>query len=87
MDTNFVNLLEEVQEHRHLTVTHGITLRHDDIKQGQKGWVIDTDDPVAILFEYMKQKNFRLIDLLHALDKDNSDSLSRQELQNGLLVK
>ena len=78
--------MQRVQEKRPLAVTHGVALRHDEITPGTRPVVLDTDDPVTILFEFMRQKNLRLIDLLHSLDKDNSDTLTRDELRNGLLV-
>ncbi|OWF46621.1 leucine-rich repeat-containing protein 74B-like [Mizuhopecten yessoensis] len=84
VDNDFVSLLHEVQKQRQMKVTYGNLLRHDEIRRGNSSWVLDSDDPVAILFEYMKQKNLRLIDLLHNLDKDNSETLSRDELQLGL---
>ncbi|KAL8605545.1 hypothetical protein ACOMHN_031482 [Nucella lapillus] len=85
VDSNFLALLDTVQEKRPLAVRHGVPLRHDDVTPGRHPVVLDTDDPVTILFEFMRQKNLRLIDLLHNLDKDNSDTLSREELRNGLL--
>lgn len=87
VDNDFVSLLHEVQKQRQIKVIHGNLLRHDEIRHGTSSWVLDTDDPVAILFEYMKQKNLRLIDLLHNLDKDNSETLSRDELHMGLSVR
>ena len=68
-------------------MTHGVPLRHDEVTPGTRPVVLDTDDPMTILFEFMRQKNLRLIDLLHSLDKDNSDTLTRDELRNGLLVR
>ncbi|XP_076446324.1 uncharacterized protein LOC143283834 [Babylonia areolata] len=85
VDSTFLALLDSVQEKRPLAVRYGVPLRHDDITPGTHPVVLDTDDPVTILFEFMRQKNLRLIDLLHNLDKDNSDTLSRDELRNGLL--
>ena len=86
VDDSFVDLLAEIKEQRELRVIHGIVLRHDEITKGPRLTVLDTDDPVAILFEYMKQKNLRLIDLLHNLDRDHSDSVSRDEFQRGMTV-
>nr|KAG5706248.1 hypothetical protein BaRGS_019575 [Batillaria attramentaria] len=85
VDNNFLEVVQEVQNKRPLTVTHGVPLRHDDVRRGARPFVLDTDDPMTILFEFMRQKNLRLIDLLHSLDKDNSDTLTREELRNGLL--
>lgn len=86
VDSDFVSLLEEIKESRQLDVVYGIELRHDELPKGERSLVIDTDDPVTILFEYMKQRNLRLIDLLHNLDKDHSDTVSRDEFQQGLKV-
>lgn len=84
VDRDFVDLLEKIQKQRHLVCNYGNTLRHDEIKKGDVTRVLDTDDPVTVLFEYMKQKNLRLIDLLHNLDRDHSDTISRDEFQQGL---
>ncbi|XP_060565697.1 leucine-rich repeat-containing protein 74B-like [Ruditapes philippinarum] len=84
VDNDFVTLLKKVQHIRPLYVTHGNLLRHDDLRKGDNPVVLDTDDPVTILFECVKTKNLRLIDLMKNLDKDNSDTLSREELNRGL---
>ncbi|OWF46606.1 leucine-rich repeat-containing protein 74A-like [Mizuhopecten yessoensis] len=43
-------------------------------------------DPVLVLFEYMKQENLRLIDLFRHLDRDKSNSISREEFREGFLM-
>lgn len=87
VDNDFVTLLKKVQHVRPLYVKHGNLLRHDDLRKGENPVVLDTDDPVTILFECVKTKNLRLIDLMKNLDKDNSDTLSREELNRGLSVR
>ncbi|XP_067663744.1 leucine-rich repeat-containing protein 74A-like [Haliotis asinina] len=82
---DFTDLLDEVQTKRPLRVKYGVAMRHEDFKRNGKTVVLDTDDPSSILFDYMRRKNLRLIDLLHSLDKDKSYSLDREELRNGLL--
>lgn len=84
VDMDFVDLLEQIQKRRHLVCVYGNTLRHDETKKGNVARVLDTDDPVTVLFEYMKQKNLRLIDLLHNLDRDHSYTITRDEFQQGL---
>ena len=86
VDMDFVALLKEIQKVRPLHVKYGKELRHDELKKGEIPIVLDTDDPVTILFEFMKTKNLRLIDLLHNLDKDNSDTLTRDEFRRGMEV-
>ena len=86
VDMDFVALLKEIREVRPLYVKYGNELRHDDLRKGDIPIVLDTDDPVTILFEFMKTKNLRLIDLLHNLDKDNSDTLTRDEFRRGMEV-
>ena len=83
---DFVTLLREIQALRPLYVKYGIELRHDETRKGDLPVVLDTDDPVTILFEFMKTKNLRLIDLLHNLDKDHSDTLTRDEFRRGMEV-
>ncbi|XP_061164541.1 leucine-rich repeat-containing protein 74B-like [Saccostrea echinata] len=40
-------------------------------------------NPVLILFEYMRQEGFRLVDLFRTLDTDNDRQISRDELKAG----
>ncbi|KAL8622231.1 hypothetical protein ACOMHN_043754 [Nucella lapillus] len=86
VDEQFVTLLQNVQKKRQLVLTHGVILRHDDVTPGTRSCVMDTEDPATILFEFMRQKNLRVIDLLHSFDKTNSESLTREELRKGLLT-
>lgn len=44
-------------------------------------------DPAMILFEYMKQENLRLIDLFRTFDTDSSQSVSKEELKEGFVVR
>ncbi|WAQ99763.1 LR74A-like protein, partial [Mya arenaria] len=84
VDGEFLSLLSRVQGRRRLVVRHGTALRHEDLRKGEAPVVLDTDDPLTILFECVKTRNLRLIDLLRNLDKDGSDTLSREELRRGL---
>ena len=86
VDNDFVILLRKIQQRRTLNVTYGIMLRHDELRKGDNPVVLDTDDPATILFELVKTRNLRLIDLLKNLDRDNSDTLSRDELRKGMEV-
>ncbi|KAL4230315.1 Leucine-rich repeat-containing protein 74A [Mactra antiquata] len=85
VDNDFLSLLHNLQRIRPLHVIHGIELRHDELRKGENPVVLDTDDPVTILFECVKSRNLRLIDMLKNLDKDNSETLSREELNKGLM--
>ena len=44
------------------------------------------ENPLYVLIEMMKVLEFRLVDLFHVLDKDNSKSISTDEFQDGLEV-
>ena len=46
----------------------------------------EKEDPMMVLMEFMRIKNFRLIDLFKSLDADGSHSLTRKEFKDGLLV-
>ncbi|KAK6173228.1 hypothetical protein SNE40_016717 [Patella caerulea] len=85
VDSSFLELVERVKKTRKIVVKYGVEIRTDDLTRIDRPIVIDMDDPTTVLFEYMRQKNLRLIDLLHSLDKDNSETLSREELRKGLL--
>jgi Ca2+-binding EF-hand superfamily protein len=67
-------------------VTHGVVLRQDEIKKASKEDVFDEDDPLSVLFEFMRQKNLRLKDLFGAFDKDGSESITRAEFREGFKV-
>ncbi|XP_069128994.1 leucine-rich repeat-containing protein 74A-like [Argopecten irradians] len=40
-------------------------------------------DPAIVLFEYMRQENLRLIDLFRNLDRDQNNTISREEFREG----
>ena len=44
-------------------------------------------DGVFELFKYMHDNNYRVIDLMKWLDKDNSMSVSRSEFKHGMIVR
>ena len=44
------------------------------------------ENPLFVLMEMMKVLHFRLVDLFHVLDKDNSRCISLDELKEGLEV-
>jgi Ca2+-binding EF-hand superfamily protein len=43
-------------------------------------------DPLLLLFEFMRQENFRLLDLFRTFDKNHDNMISKQELKDGFLV-
>jgi len=56
------------------------------IPQMELAEVIHSEQPVFILFDCMRMNNLRIVDLFHAFDRDRSNTLSRQEIRDGLLV-
>lgn len=48
--------------------------------------VVDSEQPIFVLFDCMRRANLRVTDIFHAFDKDKSNTLTREELKHGLLV-
>ena len=48
--------------------------------------LVNMAHPMTVLMEYMRQQNFRLVDLFQKLDTDGSSSLSRKEFKDGMVV-
>ncbi|XP_064618514.1 leucine-rich repeat-containing protein 74B-like [Lineus longissimus] len=85
IDGQFSDLLDKIQSRRILQVSPGISTRRARLPSIRKFSIFDLDDPMMVLFEYMKQQQFRLIDLFHTLDDDDSRSLTKEEFRDGLL--
>ncbi|XP_013415903.1 leucine-rich repeat-containing protein 74A isoform X2 [Lingula anatina] len=83
VDEEFVLLLQELRNIRPLHIQHGVMLRHDALEKVEVDDVVDSENPVSILFEYMRQENMRLIDLFHVFDRTNSDNITRAEFRDG----
>ncbi|XP_064650953.1 leucine-rich repeat-containing protein 74A-like [Lineus longissimus] len=83
VDGVFLHILGKIKEKRTFSVTHGMVMRQDEIKKVSKDDVFDEDDPLSVLFEFMRQKNLRLKDLFGVFDKNGSDSITKAEFRNG----
>ncbi|KAL5011690.1 hypothetical protein ScPMuIL_010241 [Solemya velum] len=82
VNDDFVEKLLELQN------THPIFVRHPfptkkKVRPPYRKKSLNDFDPSLILFEYAKKENFRLIDLFRTFDTDSSNSITKQELQNG----
>ncbi|XP_062604617.1 leucine-rich repeat-containing protein 74B-like, partial [Saccostrea cucullata] len=82
IDGNFQSQAWDLMEKRN------ITLRHRDlvtkpITHIERTRHLNDFNPVLILFEYMRQEGFRLVDLFRTLDTDNDRQISRGELLAG----
>lgn len=81
----FMQTLNELQYRREINVEHCDALRHNDITRRRKT-SLSKFDPVSILFEYMHQKQLRVIDLFRNLDLDRSQTITKKEFKEGLMV-
>ncbi len=80
-----MNELEEFQNERLLRVKHGIPHFRDMIvaKSDTRG---PPSNPMLVISEYIRSNHMRLVDLFRALDNDSSNTITRQELKDGLTV-
>ena len=85
MDGRFLNMLNNLQETRPITVKHGMIMHQDLITKPQDDFL--NDDPMMVLMEFMRLRNLRLVDLFTSLDTDGSKTLTRDEFRDGLLVE
>ncbi|XP_064609174.1 leucine-rich repeat-containing protein 74A-like [Liolophura sinensis] len=84
VDQRFLSALKDLQTQRPVKVTHGHIVSGLDPQMSLGPEVMNTDDPLLLLFEYTKGRNLRLIDLFKSLDKDKSETITRGEFRNGL---
>ncbi|GFN79373.1 leucine-rich repeat-containing protein 74b-like [Plakobranchus ocellatus] len=85
VEPNFLTLLEQVQQiHPDLVVVHGAVLGQDVDSKDEEQELMD-ENPVVVLMEFGNILGYRLIDLFAMMDKDNSKTLTRMEIKNGLL--
>ncbi|XP_046362879.2 leucine-rich repeat-containing protein 74A-like [Haliotis rufescens] len=82
VDCEFSKVLEEVQASRDISVRHSENFHKYQVGNIEKLPTLQDYDPVVVLFEYMRQENFRLIDFFRCLDTDNSNTISREELKH-----
>ncbi|XP_033736023.1 leucine-rich repeat-containing protein 74B-like [Pecten maximus] len=84
--SEFIELQENLEAARAMTITHGGIvgekyemdyLTHDPLAEFRR-------DPVNRLFEYAKDTGYRLIDLFKDFDKDKNNSISKDEFILGL---
>ncbi|XP_050417176.1 leucine-rich repeat-containing protein 74B [Patella vulgata] len=84
VEPEFVRVYEELKETRNLTITHGSVLGQDGTAEDDEEELIN-ENPVIVLMEFGKLMGLRLIDLFSMMDKDNSKTLTREEIKQGLL--
>ena len=86
VDKEFEKILKEIQESRLLMVKydHSLPLNKGEVTNIDPKNVFNID-PVRILF-YMKE-HLRTIDLFLKVDRDGSNSLSREEMKYAFEVK
>ena len=83
MSTEFCQKLENLQQSRKIRIKYG---RMIEVDYGEKtaSDSFEKEDPMMVLMEFMRIRNFRLIDLFKSLDSDGSHSLTRKEFKEGL---
>ena len=86
MEKDFVSTLKRINETRPILVHHGHVIEKSTEVGGQASSLAYLD-PRILLFYVMEKEGMRVIDLFNKLDTDGSQSLSRAEFKEGLVVR
>ncbi|XP_064637927.1 leucine-rich repeat-containing protein 74B-like [Lineus longissimus] len=86
IDEDFQEKLKCIQRIRTIDIIHGsvVNPQRSLVAKHRLSIFDTTTDPIMVLFEYMKQSNLRLVDFFHVLDRDKSETISKQEFREGL---
>jgi len=87
VDEDFLTLVDDIQGKQPFFVGYGNVIKRYDSKRGNVEGIDGNMDAVVELFKYMQENNYRVIDLMKWLDKDNSMSVSRAEFKQGMIVR
>ncbi|OWF48961.1 hypothetical protein KP79_PYT12430 [Mizuhopecten yessoensis] len=86
VDEEFYSMADEMQAKGSFEVAHGPVIKRRDAKTNSAEAIDGNMDAVCELFKYMSDNNYRVIDLMKWLDKDNSMSVSRDEFKKGMIT-
>ena len=86
MDDEFVKMMEAVRERRYIKVTHGPIIKQSTDHVAVASDIFMDRDPVRTLFDFMAAEGLRVVDLFNRLDLDKSQSVSKQEFRDGMVV-
>jgi len=83
----FLDLLKRVREKRQLFMAHSTVIGAPPVDElASPPMILDNSDPMMLLMECISQKRLRISDLFTKLDKDQNQSLTKQEFTRGLQV-
>ncbi|KAL5013013.1 hypothetical protein ScPMuIL_011564 [Solemya velum] len=85
VDGQFIALLREICKHRFLHVSHGPVMRTNQLTEPEDDGLDISADPVIVLFKFMNESGYRVIDLMKRFDRDSSMSVDRKEFKQGLM--
>lgn len=85
VELEFLDLLQKVRDKRQLFMTHGTVIKAPLVDEVVAPPVdVENSDPMMVLMECITQKRLRISDLFTKLDKDENQSLTKQEFIRGL---
>ena len=84
VNEEFMDMVRDIRHGRDFDVRIGYVTSSQDLVGTRE--VLDDRNPLEILMEFMAHQNLRLVDLFKSLDKDQSNSLTRDEFVGGLKV-
>lgn len=88
MVVNETLMTEMRAQPKHVVVTHGALLRPPTILPPLRktGFNKGTNDPLRLMFGYMRKWNLRVVDLFNSCDRSRIDNISRDEIRKAYTV-
>ncbi|XP_067937699.1 leucine-rich repeat-containing protein 74A-like [Watersipora subatra] len=82
VEIEFLDLIHTTRKERQLYINHGTVLKADLQKEATDDF--SSSDPMMVLMECIAQRQLKLVDIFQSLDRDDSKTITRTELREGL---